>query len=300
MTFSGSICALATPFHARDDTLDLESFGRLIDHQIAGGSRALVVAGSTGEAAALEDAEYSRLIEFARTRVAGRVPLIAGSGQSSTRKTIAQTQRAGAAGAAFALVAAPAYVRPTQEGMFRHFSEVAEHGGLPVILYNVPSRTACDLQPETVARLARHGNIVGIKEALPEPPRMTALLALRAPTFSVLSGDDATAARAQLAGADGVISVAANVAPRLVAALCAACAARDAANVNVLDLRLQPLYALLNAEPNPIPLKWCLTQLGIGDACLRLPLLEFSPTYHAGGIEVLTRLGLVESSPAVG
>lgn len=300
LNFSGSICALATPFDAPDGALDFAAFGRLIDSQIAGGTRALVVAGSTGEAAALDDAEYSSLIEFALARAAGRAPVIAGSGQSATRKTIAQTQRARAAGAAAALVAAPAYVRPTQEGMYRHFCEVADHGGLPVILYNVPSRTACDLLPETVARLAGHGNVAGIKEAVPDAQRMAGLLALASSAFSVLSGDDPTAMRAQLAGANGVVSVAANVAPRLFAALCEACAARDAARAGALDQQLQPLYALLGAEPNPIPLKWCLAQLGLGSAALRLPLLELSPSHHAEAVRVLGGLGLVETTAAVG
>jgi 4-hydroxy-tetrahydrodipicolinate synthase len=300
LILSGSICALATPFRARDDALDLAAFGRLIDYQLAGGSLALVAAGSTGEAAALDDAEYSALLEFAASHIAGRVPLLAGTGFPATRKTIAQTQRARGAGADCALVAAPAYVRPTQEGMYRHFSEIAEHGGLPVILYNVPSRTACDLLPQTVTRLARHGNIVGIKEALPDPARMAELLGLKSPRFRVLSGDDPTAARSMLAGADGVVSVAANVAPRLFAILCAAAMAGDTQRADAADLRLQPLYALLGVEPNPIPVKWCLSTLGMGDAHVRLPLLALSAAHHAEGLDALTRLGVVEAEPAVG
>ncbi|HEU4662524.1 MAG TPA: dihydrodipicolinate synthase family protein, partial [Dokdonella sp.] len=163
MALSGSICALATPFRAGDEALDLDAYGRLIDQQLAGGTRALVVAGSTGEAASLDDDEYSRLIAFAVDRVARRVPVLAGSGLPSTRKTIALTQRAVDAGIDYALVVAPAYVRPTQDGMVRHFSEVADRARVPIVLYNVPGRTACDLLPETVARLAVHGHIVGIK-----------------------------------------------------------------------------------------------------------------------------------------
>lgn len=300
LILSGSICALATPFCARDDAIDFDAFGRLIDYQLAGGTRALVVAGSTGEAAALDDAEFSSLLEFAVTRVDGRVPLLAGTGQSATRKTIAHTQRARLAGVDAALIAAPAYVRPTQEGMYRHFSEIAEHGGLPVVLYNVPSRTACDLLPETIARLAQNGDIVGIKEAVSDPQRMIALLDMKGPRFAVLSGDDPTAARALLAGADGVISVAANVAPRWFGSLCEAAIAGDAALADATDLRLTQLYALLGVEPNPIPLKWCLSELGLGEAHVRLPLLSLSSIHHAQGIEVLSRLGLVEAEPAVG
>lgn len=300
LTFSGSICALATPFRARDESLDFDAFGRLIDYQIAGGTRALVVAGSTGEAAALDEAEYSTLLEFAVARVAGRLPLLAGTGLSATRKTIAQTQRARAAGIGAALVVAPAYVRPTQEGLYRHFCEVADRGGLPVMLYNVPSRTACDLLPETVVRLARHGNIIGIKEAVPEAARMQELLALRDERFTVLSGDDPTASRSMRAGAAGVISVAANVDPRRFAHLCEASTAGDVTVADAIDRELQPLYALLAAEPNPIPLKWCLSRLGIGDPVLRLPLVPLSAAHHRLCEDVLARLGLVEAVRAVG
>ncbi|TCO41903.1 4-hydroxy-tetrahydrodipicolinate synthase [Dokdonella fugitiva] len=300
MALSGSICALATPFRARDGALDLDAYGRLIDQQLADGTRALVVAGSTGEAAALDDDEYPALIAFAVARVAGRVPVLAGSGLPSTRRTIVQTQRAVDAGADYALVVAPAYVRPTQEGMLRHFSEVADHARVPVVLYNVPGRTACDLHPDTVARLAGHGNIAGIKEAVGEEARMRDLLALRTPSFSILSGDDPTCARAQLAGADGVISVAANVAPALFAAMCEACARRDEAQANELDRRLRPLYDALALEPNPIPLKWCLSRLGLGSATPRLPLTELSPPLRAAADRVLAELGLVEAAPAVG
>lgn len=292
MILSGSICALATPLRAQDDALDFDACGRLIDYQLAGGTQALVVAGSTGEAAALDDSEFSALLEFTVARVGTRVPVLAGTGLSATRATIARTQRARAAGIGAALVAAPAYVRPTQEGMYRHFSEVAEHGGLPVVLYNVPGRTACDLLPDTVARLARHGNIVGIKEAVADAARMQALLALKSASFRVFSGDDPTAARALRAGADGVISVAANVVPTLFAALCAACLAGDVERADALEAQLGPLYALLGVEPNPIPVKWCLSRLGLGEAYLRLPLLALSAAHHACGREVLERLGL--------
>ncbi|RYD15362.1 MAG: 4-hydroxy-tetrahydrodipicolinate synthase [Lysobacteraceae bacterium] len=292
MDLSGSICALATPFDAHGDALDLDAFARLVDHQVANGTRALVVAGSTGEAAALDEAEYVTLLEAAVGRARGRVPLLAGSGLSSTRRTIAQTRRAAAAGIDVALVVAPAYVRPTQEGLYRHYCEVADHGGLPVVLYNVPSRTACDLLPETVARLRGHGNIIGIKEAVAEPARMQALLELRDAGFRVHSGDDATAMRAMLAGADGVISVAANVAPALFAAMCEAARARDTEAAGAVDRRLQPLYALLGIEPNPIPVKWCLSLLGFGAAGLRLPLLELSASHRAECATVLAGLGL--------
>lgn len=300
MALSGSICALATPFGGRDHALDLDACGRLLDYQLAGGTRAIVMAGSTGEAAALDESEYSELLRFAVGHVAGRVPVLAGTGLSATRKTVAQTRRASEAGVDLALVVAPPYVRPTQEGMYRHFCEVAEHGGLPVVLYNVPSRTSCDLMPETVARLAAHGNIVGIKEARPEAERMEALLPLQNECFSVLSGDDPTALRAMLAGAAGVISVAANVAPKDFTTLCDRAAAGDPDAAQATDRRLRPLYEFLAVEPNPIPVKWCLAEMGFGEAGLRLPLLPLTAGHHERGRDLLVRLGLIEAAHAVG
>jgi 4-hydroxy-tetrahydrodipicolinate synthase len=257
------------------------------------------MAGSTGEAATLDEREFSTLLEFAVERISRRVPVLAGTGLSGTRKTIAQTQRAKAAGVDFALVVAPPYVRPTQEGLYRHFCEVAEQGGLPVVLYNVPTRTSCDLLPETTRRLAAHGNIVGIKEARPEPERMDALLAFASDRFRVLSGDDPTAARAMLSGAAGVVSVVANVAPAAFAELCTRSAARDADGANALDRRLRPLYAFLGIEPNPIPVKWCLGELGFGTPGLRLPLQALSAVHHAAGRDLLVQLGLIEAERAV-
>jgi 4-hydroxy-tetrahydrodipicolinate synthase len=299
VTLSGSIVALATPFGANDHALDLDACGRLIDAEVAQGTRAIVMAGSTGEAAALDESEFSTLLEFAVKRIARRVPVLAGTGLSATKKTIAQTQRARDAGVDFALVVAPAYVRPTQEGMYRHFCEVAEHGGLPVVLYNVPSRTACDLLPETVSKLTRHGNIVGIKEARPERERMQALLALQSDRFAVLSGDDPTAMRAMLDGAKGVISVAANVAPAAFAAMCERATACDADAANEADAHLRPLYDFLGVEPNPIPVKWLLAELGFGTPAMRLPLVPLSPAHHGRGREILIRLGLIEAPRAV-
>ncbi len=291
----GSICALATPF--RDDGVDLAAFTALLEYQLAGGTQALVVAGSTGEAHALETDEFDRLLACAVERVAGRVPVLAGTGTANTRKTIAATRRAQALGADAALVVTPYYVRPTQEGLLRHFSEVAEHGGLPVVLYNVPTRTGCDLLPETVARLRAHERIVAIKEARGDPARVSALVALQGPEFAVLSGDDPSCAQAMLAGAQGVISVAANVAPAALRALCDAARAGDVQRTQEFDARLAPLYALLGVEPNPIPVKWCLHELGFGSADPRLPLLPLSAPHRAQARGVLQSLGLV--TPAV-
>jgi 4-hydroxy-tetrahydrodipicolinate synthase len=301
LNLSGSLCAVATPFHGDDaGEIDFDAFARLIEYQVAGGTRGLVVAGSTGEAAALDEDEFARLLAFAVERVAARIPVIAGTGLQSTRKTLAQTRRARDCGCDAALVVVPPYVRATQEGLLRHFSEVADHGGLPVLLYNVPSRTACDLLPETVARLAGHGNVIGIKEAVADPARIAALLAFRDDGFRLLSGDDGSFADAMLAGADGVVSVAANVAPRHLAALAGACAGGRRAEAAMLDAALRDLYAVLGVEPNPIPLKWCLAKLGLGTSALRLPLVSLSSRHQAVAGDVLAALELFDAARAVG
>ena len=287
---SGSICALATPF--RGNELDLDAFAALIDYQIAAGTQALVVAGSTGEAHALDQAEFDRLLEFAVARVNARVPVLAGTGTANTRKTIAATRRAQSLGADAALVVTPYYVRPTQEGLFCHFSQVADHAGLPIVLYNVPSRTGCDLLPETTARLAGLEAIVGIKEAVGDAARVTALMALKTPKFSVLSGDDPSCAAAILAGAEGIVSVAANVAPAAMRVLCDAALAGDKTAASDQETGLKALFDLLATEPNPIPLKWCLHRLGFGSAEPRLPLLPLSSRYHAQAQHILDELHL--------
>ncbi|HST44373.1 MAG TPA: 4-hydroxy-tetrahydrodipicolinate synthase, partial [Luteimonas sp.] len=270
MRLSGSITALATPFHA-DGSLDLDGWRRLLAMQLAGGTQAVVVAGSTGEAAALEDAEFDLILGAAIELVAGRIPVLAGTGMSGTAKTIARGRTAARMGADAALVVTPPYVRPTQAGLLAHYRAIADDGALPVVLYNVPPRTGCDLLPGTVAQLAAHPRVLAIKEARSEPERMAELIALRSGHFAVLSGDDATATRAMLAGADGVISVVSNTVPRAFRRLCDAARAGERAEAARLDARLQPLYAFAGVEPNPIPIKALLARLGIGHA-LRLPL----------------------------
>ena len=273
MKIHGSVCALVTPFGS-DGALDLAAFGRLLDFQIAGGTQAVVVAGSTGEAHMLEHDEYDRLLAFAVKHVAGRIPVVAGTGEAGTAKTVALTQRARSLGADAALVVAPYYVRPTQEGLRRHFLEVAERGGLPVILYNVPSRTACDLAPETTAVLRDHPAIIGIKEARADAERIQRSAELARPDFVYLSGDDGSGAQAMLAGAAGVISVVANLAPRAFRALCDAASAGDRAATARCNATLEPLVQALNCAPNPIAVKAGLPELGLGTATPRLPLVE--------------------------
>ena len=281
MRLSGSITALATPFDASGE-IDLDGWQRLLAGQLEGGTQGIVVAGSTGEAAALLDPEYDLLVRLAVQTVGGRIPVIAGTGLSNTLKTIELTRRAHRLGADAALVVTPPYVRPTQAGLVAHYRAVASDAALPVILYNVPGRTGCDLLPESVAELSGHPRIIGIKEARSEPERMTALLALREEGFAVLSGDDPTACRAMLQGADGVISVASNVVPAAFRRLSDLARTRDA-RAQAWDEGLVDLYDFLGVEPNPVPVKALLSLLGIGQG-LRLPLLPLSGTHEAAAI----------------
>ena len=276
---SGSITALATPFTATGE-IDLHAWQRLLQEQLDAGSGGVVVAGSTGEAAALFDAEYDALLRTAVEQVGGRIPVLAGTGQSNTAKTIEANRRAAALGADGALVVTPPYVRPTQSGLLAHYRAVADEGALPVVLYNVPGRTGCDLAAETTAQLSLHPNIVGIKEARADAERMDALLPLRRKGFAVLSGDDPTAARAMLAGADGIVSVASNVVPNAFRRLCELALGGDAEGAEEFDARLHALYHFLGVEPNPIPVKALLALNGIGHG-LRLPLQPLSSAHAA-------------------
>ena len=294
MHIRGSITALITPF-TDSGALDIPAWRELIKGQLAGGTQGLVVAGSTGEAAMLSEAEFGELIKTAVEEVRGRVPVLAGAGQSGTDKTIEQCRRAQEAGADAVLVAAPAYVRPTQAGLQRHFEVVAAALDVPVVLYNVPSRTAVDMQPETVAVLAKNAAIIGIKEAVADPQRMAQLLALRSADFAVLSGDDGSACHAMLAGADGVISVASNLIPAAFRQLSDAARAGDAASANALDAQLAGLYQVLSLEPNPIPIKAMLALAGQCHNGLRLPLLPLSSRLVSQVSDVLDHVREIET-----
>jgi 4-hydroxy-tetrahydrodipicolinate synthase len=276
LRLSGSITALATPFDASGE-LDIDAWRRLLRQQLDAGTQGIVVAGSTGEAAALLDPEYDLLLRVAVETVGGRIPVLAGTGLSNTLKTIELTRRVAALGADAALVVTPPYVRPTQAGLVAHYRALANDAALPIFLYNVPGRTGCDLLPETVAELSGHPRIIGIKEARSDAERMAALLPLRDAGFAVLSGDDATACRAMLQGADGVISVASNVVPGTFRRLCDLARARDASAAG-LDAQMHGLYDFLGVEPNPIPVKALLSRLGIGHG-LRLPLTDLSAVH---------------------
>jgi 4-hydroxy-tetrahydrodipicolinate synthase len=273
---AGSLCAIATPFDA-DGALDLDAFARLVDHQLDGGTQGIVVAGSTGEAHMLDEGEYERLLAFAIDRVARRVPVIAGTGEAATAKTVALTRRARSLGADAALVVTPYYVRPNQEGLRRHFGEVAARCDIPVVMYNVPSRTGCDMQPETVAALRDAAGIAGIKEAVGTSGRIRAIAQLQRPGFVYLSGDDGSAAEAMLAGAGGVVSVVNNLVPKLFRALCDAARGGDRAATQRHASGIKPLLDALECAPNPIPVKAGLAELGLCGAALRLPLVELPP-----------------------
>lgn len=294
MHLSGSITALATPFTAAGE-LDLDAWRRLLARQLDAGTQAIVVAGSTGEAAALYDAEFDALLRSAVEQVAGRIPVLAGTGLSNTARTIEQTRRAAALGADAVLVVTPPYVRPTQAGLVAHYRALADDGALPVVLYNVPGRTGCDMLPETVAELAGHARIIGVKEARADVERMAALLPLRDDGFSVLSGDDPTACRAMLAGADGVISVASNVLPGAFRRMCDHARAGLRVEAERLDARMQATYEFLGVEPNPIPVKAVLAHLGIGHG-LRLPLLSLSGEHAAAASKVTADIIAIEQS----
>lgn len=292
LRLSGSITALATPFTGAGE-VDLDAWRRLLQQQLEAGTQALVVAGSTGEAATLYDVEYDTLLRCAVELANGKVPVVAGTGLSGTDKTIARTRRAAGLGADAVLVVTPPYVRPTQPGLLAHFRAVADDSKVPVLLYNVPGRTGCDLLPETTAALSGHPNVCGIKEARNHPGRMQQLLPLRGPGFVVLSGDDPTAARAMLAGADGLVSVASNVLPHALRRLCDLARAGDEAEAMALHARLEPCFDFLALEPNPIPLKALLERAGIGRG-LRLPLTPLSDQHAEAAAEAAARIQQIE------
>lgn len=295
MQLNGSITALATPFTA-SGAVDLQVWEALLERQLEAGTRAVVVAGSTGEAAMLRGDEFERLIASAVRRVEGRMRVLAGAGLSGTEASIEQAARAAGAGAEALLMVTPPYVRPTQEGLRRHFEQVADAARVPVLLYNVPPRTGVDLLPETVAALAPHPNICGLKEAVPGPARIEALLPLRGPGFVLLSGDDGSACQAQLAGVDGVISVASNLVPAAFQQLSRLARGGAQAAALALDAELALLYAALALEPNPIPLKAAMAELGLCQDALRLPLLPLSSPHRAAVIEAAARARRIEAA----
>ena len=290
---SGSLVAIVTPMLA-DGALDLPRLKSLIDWHVAEGTDGIVIVGTTGESPTVDVGEHCKLIECAVEFAAGRVPVIAGTGGNSTREAIELTRFASKAGAKYSLSVVPYYNKPTQEGLYRHFKAIAESADIPLILYNVPSRTVADLQNDTVIRLAEVANIVGIKEATSSIDRVTDLMKRAPRGFLVFSGDDATALSYILLGAHGVISVTANVAPRLMHELCAAARAGQAAQAIAINNRLLGLHKNLFLESNPIPVKWALVRMGRIAEGIRLPLTPFTRPHHETLAASLREAGCIE------
>ena len=278
--FSGSLVAIVTPMRP-DGAVDLEAWTRLLDFHLANGTDGIVVGGTSGESATLREAELRELTVRACEQLRGRAVVIAGAGTSSTATTVERVALLSQLPIDALLLVTPAYNRPTQEGLYQHFAAAAAAASKPILLYNVPSRTAVDMKPATVARLSRVARIVGVKEALAEINRVRELVEATPKSFSILSGDDATARAALGYGARGVISVTANVAPRAMSQMVAAALAGDAARARELDEPLAGLHRELFVEANPIPVKWALWQMGLIGPALRLPLTPLSEAHHA-------------------
>jgi 4-hydroxy-tetrahydrodipicolinate synthase len=275
----GSLVAIVTPMHA-DGSLDIDSLRKLIDFHIQQGTDGIVIVGTTGESPTVDFDEHCQLIRTTVEQVDGRIPVIAGTGANCTREAIELTQQAKDAGADACLLVAPYYNRPTQEGLYQHFRAVAEAVDIPQLLYNVPGRTGCDIANDTAMRLAEIPNIVGIKDATANIERGTDLLRRAPPEFAVYSGDDATTLALLLLGGQGVISVTANVAPKLVHDMCMAAFAGNVKLAREINLKLFPLHQKLFVEANPIPVKWALSEMGLIQPGLRLPLTPLAAQYH--------------------
>lgn len=276
---SGSLVAIVTPMTA-DGALDLPRLKGLVDWHVAEGTDGIVIVGTTGESPTVDVAEHCKLIEATIEYAAKRVPVIAGTGGNSTREAIELTRFAAKAGADYSLSVVPYYNKPTQEGLYRHFRAIAESADIPVLLYNVPSRTVADLANDTVLRLAEVPRIVGLKESTSSVERVTDLMMRMPKGFMVFSGNDDAALAYALLGANGVISVTANVAPRHMHDMIAAAKAGDAARAIAINNKLLGLHKSLFVESNPIPVKWALHRMGRIAEGLRLPLTPLSPQYH--------------------
>lgn len=291
--FRGSLVALVTPMTESGD-VDHVAFGRLLDWHAREGTDGIVIAGTTGESPTVTAAEAAELLQIAVQRIGGRMPVIAGTGGNSTAESIERTRAACELGVDGVLVVTPYYNRPPQEGMYRHFSLVADASSVPLILYNVPSRTACDLLPETVERLSFHPQIIGIKEATGSVERGAEILRRCGDDFLLLSGDDATCLELIGAGAQGVITVTGNVAPRMMHEMVEAALADDPVGARELDGRLAGLHTALFVESNPIPVKWALGRLGLIGSGIRLPLVPLAESNQAAVLAAMRRAGVIE------
>ncbi len=298
----GSIVALVTPM-LPDGSLDLDAYRRLIDWHVAEGTAAIVAVGTTGESPTVSVDEHCALIRAAVEQSAGRIPIIAGAGGNSTAEAIELTRFAKSVGADAVLSVVPYYNRPTQEGLYRHFKAIAEGADIPVILYNVPGRTVADLANDTVVRLASVPGIGGIKDATGDIGRGIALIAALksagAIDFAVYSGDDASAVALMLMGADGNISVSANIAPRALSQMCKAAIAGDAVAARDWHVKTLALHRVQGLESNPTATKWALHHMGLIDAGIRLPLVPLSATSQAIVLDALRQSGALQQTGVI-
>lgn len=281
--FSGSIVALVTPM--RNNQVDIERLRFLVDYHVQHGTQAIVAAGTTGESGTLSDNEKKLVIQHIIEETRERIPVIAGTASQSTEHTIELTKMAQDLGADAALIMTPAYIRPTQEGLYLHYSQIAKEVPLPILAYNVPFRTACDLLPETIGRLATHANIIGIKEATGDITRVSAIKEAVSKystgKFDLFSGDDITGRDFMREGGDGVISVTANIVPDFMHTLCQSSLAHQDETADGLQAKLLPLHQALFLEANPIPVKWALAKMGLISEEIRLPLTTLSLKHQA-------------------
>ncbi len=275
----GSIVAMVTPMHD-DGSVDNDALERLVEFHIESGTDGIVAVGTTGESATLDEAEHCAVIRRVVQAAAGRVPVIGGTGANATSEALRLTRGAAQAGVDACLLVTPYYNKPTQEGLYQHFALIANSVDIPQILYNVPGRTACDMRPDTVVRLADVENIVGIKEATGEIQRIHELVGRCSSDFAVYSGEDWLSMEAILAGGKGVISVSANVVPAAMHDMCAAALGGDREAAEVFDSRLQPVHKAMFLESNPIPVKWALHDLGYIEAGIRLPLTPLASMHR--------------------
>jgi 4-hydroxy-tetrahydrodipicolinate synthase len=289
--FRGSLVAIVTPMNA-DGGLDWPAWDRLLDFHVGEGTDGIVIAGTTGESPVLTVEEIEELTRRAVARCSGKLKLIVGAGTHSTASTVARTRSLSRLGADGIMLVTPYYNKPPQEGLYRHFMAAADASEVPVTLYNVPSRTAVDLAPATIARLARHPQIIAVKDASAEMSRVRELKAVCPPEFSVLSGDDATAIEWIGAGARGVISVSGNVAPRRLRDACAAALGGDMSSARAIDADLQPLHKELFIEASPIPVKWAVARMGLIGNAIRLPLVELSPIHQEAVLRAMRSAGI--------
>ena len=289
--FQGSLVALVTPFDG-NNRVDYTSLKRLVEFHVEKGSAGLVIAGTTGESPTLERSEHIELIGRSIEIADGRIPIVAGTGSNSTSQSVDLTLAVTDPGLAAYMAVVPYYNKPTQEGIFRHYSAIADAAEKPVLMYNVPGRTVADMLPETVGRLAKHGNIFGLKEATGDIDRLKQIQAVVDETFMLYSGDDFTLRPFIEQGGHGVVTVSGNVVPRQVATLCKLARDGKAIEAKALDDALQPLNKALFSESNPIPVKWAVSKMGLMAPHIRLPLTPFSEQYHEAMLSAMRTAGV--------